>query len=153
MCISSKIRKFIDQQINNNSDKPFNGTIIVIGNKIMCYATSCNLGRPSNYVSRRAKTDKIVVSIHAEIKALQLIRRSVLKKRKYKSVVVINFRSTNTGIKNSCCCIPCMQTLNSLGINKVIYSNENGDFVKSNIEKISNIAIYSRGSRQYMQNL
>ena len=151
MCISAKIRKFIDQKINMHRGHSFNGTIIVIGRKIISYATSCNLGRSSNYVSRRTKTDKIVVSRHAEIQALQLIRKSVLKKRKFKSVIVINFRSTTSGIKNSCCCIPCMQTLNNLGINKVIYSDGNGEFIKSDIKKMSNVAIYSRGTRDFLE--
>lgn len=147
MCISKKIQKFIDFKIIGEK-QPFNATIIIIKGKIQCYAISCPLGRPSNYISRKVRTDKNIITRHSEIQALQLIRKNMLKKRKNNAVTIINFRSTVTGIKNSCCCIPCMETLSRLGIQRIVYSTDDGTFVKTNVEKLKEIAIYSRGSRQ-----
>ena len=122
-----------------------NWTIICKGGKILVAKTSCNLGKPTNYICRRTNVIENYITRHSEVQALACIRK--LKRRKVDNINIINFRISREGqIKNSKCCSLCAKVLERFGIKEVIYSTDNGYFVKEKINKIVETALPSKGS-------
>ena len=153
--LSSKVVKIIEMereklkcQLNQgNTIQSKHYTIIMQGGKVLSCETNCNLGKPTNFITRRVNTNSNYYTRHSEIQALQRMRKTIIKKRKMNSLLVINFKLSNDlSIKNACCCTSCLETLCRLGINKVVYSLDNGSFVKMNVEQIKKIAKPSKGS-------
>lgn len=122
-------------------------TIIMHGGKILACETNCNLGKPTNYITRRVNTTTDYYTRHSEIQALHRMRKTIIKKRKMNSLLVINFKiGHDLSIKNSCCCKACTETLIRLGVTKVIYSLDDGSFVKKNLDDLKEIAKPSKGT-------
>jgi hypothetical protein len=145
--IPKKVYHLINSIIENE-DSSKNYTVIVNGGVILSYASCCNKGKPSNYISRRAHTCDHYFTRHSEIQALHKLRKRLYKKRKINSLLVINFRINNKKeIKNSCCCLSCSTTLFRIGITKIIYSNDDGKFLFSSITDLLNISKYSKGTK------
>jgi hypothetical protein len=79
------------------------------------------------------------------VQALACIRK--LKKRKIDNINIVNVRFSREGeIKNSKCCELCAKVLQRFGVKDVIYSTEEGYFVKEKIDKIVETAVPSKGS-------
>ena len=122
-----------------------NWTIIYKGGKILVAKPSCNLGGPTNYICRRTNVIYNYATRHSEVQALACIRK--LKRRKIDNINIVNVRFTREGkIKNSKCCTLCAKVLQRFGVKDVIYSTEEGYFVKEKIDKIVETAIPSKGS-------
>ena len=138
--------------IHTDDKELLNYTIIMRGQKILSIESCDNQGHSSTYISRRVGTSKYFTTRHSEIKALHNLRKLLQKKRKINSIKVINFRLVkdhmgNIHIGNSQCCRPCCETLYRLGINTIIYSTNNGDFVKESTSDIMEKTKYSKGSK------
>lgn len=127
-----------------------NWTIIYKGGKILVAKPSCNLGKPTNYVCRKTNVTKEYASRHSEIQVLGCLRK--LKKRKIDNIRIINIRFSNEGeIKNSKCCSLCAKVLKRIGVKEVIYSTNDGYFVKEKINTILETAIPSKGSMKFLR--
>ena len=129
-----------------------NWTIIYKGGKILVAKPSCNLGRPTNYVCRKTNVTYNYITRHSEVQALACIRK--LKKRKIDNINIVNVRFSREGeIKNSKCCSLCAKVLNRFGVKNVIYSTEEGNFVKEKIDKIMETSLPSKGSLLNKRNI
>lgn len=154
--ICRKISNIIDDEIekrrNDKEIVPKNYTIVSQGGKILSFETNCNFGKSSNYISRRAGTVSKYFTLHSELKALHRLRKLFLKKRKMNTINVINFRITHDlSIKNACCCKACAETLLNLGIQNIIYSQDDGTFIRSKVRDIINTTTYSKGSKKLIR--
>jgi hypothetical protein len=80
------------------------------------------------------------------VQALACIRK--IKKRKIESKLnIVNVRFSRDGeIKNSKCCSLCAKVLHRFGIKEVIYSTDNGNFVKEKINILLESSLPSKGS-------
>ena len=123
-----------------------NWTIIYKGGKIIVAKPSCNLGKPTNYICRKTNVIDNYITRHSEVQALACIRK--IKKRKIESKLnIVNVRFSRDGeIKNSKCCSLCAKVLHRFGIKEVIYSTDNGNFVKEKINILLDSSLPSKGS-------
>jgi hypothetical protein len=123
-----------------------NWTIIYKGGKIIVAKPSCNLGKPTNYICRKTNVIDNYITRHSEVQALACIRK--IKKRKIESKLnIVNVRFSRDGeIKNSKCCSLCAKVLHRFGIKEVIYSTDNGNFVKEKINILLESSLPSKGS-------
>lgn len=122
-----------------------NWTIIYKGGKIIVAKPSCNLGKPTNYICRKANVIDNYITRHSEVQALACIRK--IKKRKIETINIVNVRFSRDGeIKNSKCCSLCAKVLHRFGIKEVIYSTDNGNFVKEKINILLDSSLPSKGS-------
>lgn len=125
-----------------------NWTIIIKGGKIISADYCCNLGKPTNYLCRKVHIVKEYGTRHSEIQALSRIKKTLDKERKIKSIKIINFRINKNGeIKNSKPCLACSKVLQRLDIINIIYSNDNGDFIKDKVNNVLQNAKYSTYSK------
>jgi len=138
------------KKVDNNIAK--NWTIIYKGGKILVAKPSCNLGKATNYICRKTNVTNNYITRHSEVQALACIRK--IKKRKIENISIINVRFSREGeIKNSKCCSLCAKVLQRFGIKEVIYSTEEGKFVKEKIDKIMETALLSKGSLPSKRNI
>lgn len=143
--LTKKIMNYVNSCITHS-----NFTIIIYGSQILSIAKPNDEGSRDNYISRRAKTTNLYYSRHCEVVALAStsVRKKILKKRKVNNIWIINFRKDKDGnIVNGCCCLACCKTFESFGISKIVYSNDNGKFIRSNISEVKKIAKYSQSNR------
>jgi hypothetical protein len=134
-------------------DSNKNWTIITKGGKIISAHHCCNLGKPTNYVCRQVNIVKEYATRHSEVQAIAKIKKTLLKTRKINDIKIINFRlSANGEIKNAKSCLACTKVLHRLGITNIIYSNDDGNFVKDKIIDVLNHAKYSKYSRKLVEN-
>lgn len=139
----------IMNSINNCKDHS-NFTLIIYGSQILSIATPNDAGSRDNYITRKARTTKLYYSRHCEVVALSAssVRKKILKKRKVKNIWIINFRKDKDGnIVNGCCCLACCKTFESFGIDKIVFSNDYGQFIKTKISEIKTFAKYSQSNR------
>ena len=126
-----------------------NWTIIYKGGKILVAKPSCNLGKPTNYICRKTNVIKEYASRHSEIQVLGCLRK--LKKRKIDNIRIINVRFSIEGnIRNSKCCSLCAKVLQRIGVREVIYSTNDGYFVKEKIDSIVETSKLSKGSIKFL---
>jgi len=98
------------------------------GGKVIAYGES-NLGGVPKFCSSRGS------SCHSEMDALKYIQTD--NKRKLRKYVMWNIRWTKNGeIANSKPCINCQKALIDIGIQTIIYSNQDGKFEKSRIDQL-----------------
>lgn len=148
---TKKIKQIIEGLIPNNNFAT-NYTIITYGNEILAVATPSVQGSPDNYVSRRVGTSSLFYSRHCETIALanSRVRKIIQKRRKVNNIELINFRINKEGkFLNGCCCLACCRTLERFGINKIVYTDNDGNFIKTTIQNVKQNAQMSRGSRLY----
>lgn len=131
-------------------------SIALYGGKILAHS-ECNAnGRNSNYETRKYKTHSgkhLSCSVHSEAVLLHKINKKITyeKKRKMNKLIVINIRISKDGkISQSCCCIECAKLLNKMGVTKVYYTDEHGNFVKDKIKNIMSYAKKSSGAGRYI---
>ena len=125
-----------------------NWTIIYKGGKILVAKSSCNLGKPTNYICRKTKVVKGYTTRHSEVQAFGYLRK--IKNRKLNNISIVNIRFSKEGlIKNSKCCLLCTKVLQNIGIKKIIYSTDEGYFVKEDIKSIIKTATLSKGSKLF----
>jgi tRNA(Arg) A34 adenosine deaminase TadA len=129
-----------------------NWTIIYKGGKILVAKPCCNLGGPTNYICRKTNVTNNYITRHSEVQALACIRK--IKKRKIYNITIINVRFSREGqITNSKCCRLCAKVLYRFGVKNIIYSTEEGKFVKEKIDKIMETALLSKGSLPSKRNI
>ena len=134
------------KKARTNGNVAKNWTIIYKGGKILVAKPSCNLGKATNYICRQTNVIDNYTTRHSEVQALACISRKI-KKRKIDNITVINVRFSRDGdIKNSKCCSLCATVLQRFGIKQVIYSTDDGYFVKEKIDKVVNTSLLSKGS-------
>ena len=134
----------------NNCITQRNFTFIIYGSQILSIAKPNDEGSRDSYITRRAKTTKLYYSRHCEVVALSAssVRKKILKKRKANNIWIMNFRKDKDGnIVNGCCCLACCKTFESFGINKIVFSNDNGQFIRSRISEVKTFANYSQSNR------
>jgi len=119
------------------------------GGKIISADHCCNLGGATNYVCRQVNVVKEYATRHSEVQAFSKIKKTLLKSRKINDIKIINFRITANGeIKNAKSCLACTKVLYRLGINNIIYSTDEGIFIKEKIKDVLKNATYSKYSRK-----
>lgn len=125
-----------------------NWTIVIKGGKIISADYCCNLGKPTNYLCRKVNVVKEYGTRHSEIQALSRIKKILDKERKINSIKIINFRITVNGeIKNAKSCLACTKVLKRLGISDIIYSDNDGNFIKDKVDNVLCDAKYSKYSK------
>ncbi len=103
---------------------------LVKGGKIITYGESSLGGKP--YFSPiRGR------SCHSEMSVLKYISSKLGNKRKVRKYVLWNVRWTRDGkLANSKPCFHCQQVLLNVGINKIVFSTNEGEFIKTNISNL-----------------
>lgn len=123
------------------------------GGKIISADHCCNLGGPTNYVCRQVNVVKEYATRHSEVQAFSKIKKNIKKYRKINDIKIINFRLNYYGeIKNAKSCLACTKVLYRLGVNNIIYSTDEGIFVKEKIKDVLENATYSKYSKKLMRN-
>jgi hypothetical protein len=62
-------------------------------------------------------------------------------KRIMRGVIVVVIRWSDGKIKNSKPCMHCLQYMKNIGIKKICYSNEEGEFVNEKIKNIETVHV------------
>jgi len=114
--------------LSENNNIKGHVSALVKGGKVICYA-ECSLGgTPLNFNRGR--------SCHSEL-ALFKIHKN-FKKRKISRYKIWNIRISKDGkILNAKPCLECQKNLLKLGIKTIIFSNEDGKFIKNKLNNIS----------------
>jgi hypothetical protein len=123
------------------------------GGKIISADHCCNLGGPTNYVCRQVNIVKEYATRHSEVQAFSRIKKNIKKYRKINDIKIINFRLNSYGeIRNAKSCLACTKVLYRLGVNNIIYSTDEGIFIKEKITDVLENATYSKYSKKLMRN-
>lgn len=129
-----------------------NWTIVSKGGKIISAHHCCNLGKPTNYICRQVNIVREYATRHSEVQALSRLKKIITKTRKINDLKIINFRLNKHGeIKNAKSCMACTKVLFRLGITNIIYSTDDGIFVKEKIEEVLKNTKYSTYSRKLLE--
>jgi deoxycytidylate deaminase len=105
--------------------------------------TRNTFGGTSNYQSFETP------NAHAEINALKsLSYNTISNKRKMSKYTFISYRikldnSCNISLDNAKPCYHCTKTLIKYGIKNIIYTDDNGEWVKNKTHKLSNLVMTS----------
>lgn len=100
---------------------------LIKGGKVIAYS-ECSLAGTPRYCNRGS-------SCHSEIGLLKYI--DINDKRKISKYTIWNIRWSKDGkILNSKPCLNCQKTLIEIGIKHIVFSNEEGKFIKNRLENL-----------------
>lgn len=101
---------------------------LVKGGKIICYR-DCNLS------GRSVFTNKLGRSCHSEMNVIKTLK--IRNKRQISKYIIWNIRWNKCGkIVDSKPCLNCKEVLLKIGIKTIIYSTNDGLFIKNKVQNI-----------------
>lgn len=137
----------IDKYIRPITREARNWTLLFKGGKLISFQRCCDKSNTKDICTRKANTYRLYLTVHSEINVLLSLSPDVLNNpRKLNKFTIVNVRiNSKKEICNSCCCTVCIQTLQKLGIRRIIYSKADGTFVRCSLEKMKLISKPSKG--------
>ena len=128
VCIRCRHSRLVPGDDWNNPKRHISA--LVKGGKIVAQAESTLGGRPicSTILGR---------SCHAEMSVLKLISSKLGNKRKLAKYTMWNARWTRNGdLANAKPCLHCQQVLIRIGIKNIVFSTNQGVFIKSKLSQL-----------------
>lgn len=123
----------------NNSSVHRHRSALVKGGKVLAYSVP-TLGGVPQVCRERGR------SCHAEMNLIKQYSASFKTRKMSKYVVWIVRWDRNGNLVNSKPCLHCRNNLLSLGIHRIVFSNEDGCFIKADLRDLDNCKL-SSGAR------